>query len=812
MAMTATIQDLREKLPIAYVMEQYGYLPHGVSGSRIHYVNPWRDDEEASLDVFTNDNGVQRWGDFATSEQGSVIDIIQKEAELTINEALLVARKFYGEYLASDWKGPEGFNEGGQKKKTLTREEMDYLLELGSTALLSSEVVYNLLTEKPALTAPMLEGWGLRVYDNRLLIPYPGEPALKYRFADGEKSFAKGSKPGLYHLPGRIDDETKPVLMVEGETDTWVADHRATLSYSVYGVSGVSTRPEKVANTLKGRDMVIFFDGDEAGRAGAVRWSEWCTANGGKASIVPTPDGKDVSDLSEADFWFLVKQRRTPVVNTLGLVNLVTGYGTQDKQGEPAYISNWTLDVTTLLRMEDGTTAYEGTFRLSGHDRETVILTGSDLKSPNALNSWCRRYGGSFSAGPTVPSKLDNLLASESYMAPILPGTATPGLKGSTFAWPHDYIGNTEVRSFENLMLPMSKADAYDIVPNTDPGNTMSRLLHMHTPEVIVPILSWLAMAPLRSKYKQFPPLFVTGKAGSGKTTLVSHAVHLFSGVTFSSNLTSTTQFGLTNIMGGSNAFPTWFDEYRPGARKDTKEMMDQMLRDAYDRASSYRGGMGDNYSALTATTTDNPLIVSGEDFADETSHRDRIIKIFVPNGGKGELPRSRPLAAHYLGFLSSADEYGVTYVDQPPLIIPSTIEGLTDRQAYNIGVLDAGYHLLSKYCQLLGVVLPDADWSLLIKEMEEDSHGDQVLDGVRSCYENKWNEGAVVRDGDYTLVHSQSVITLCRNMNITLPVGTTNALSRYLIGNYGGTMHTENHPVTGKRRMVKLPFNIEEV
>jgi len=807
-AMTASLEDLKEKLPIAYVMEQYGYLPDSATGDRLHYVNPWRDDDRPSLDVFINDKGIQRYGDYATGEQGSVIDIItMATGDGSLVHTMNTARRYYGEYLASDWKQPEGFGDG-EKKEALTVAQAQALVQRGDGNLGAHEVVSNLVRDKTGLTLDMLTGWSMTVHEDNLQIPYPDWLAVKYRDADGNKFFAKGSTPGLYYRTGY---QRGPVLMVEGESDTWVATHRVGDTYDVRGISGVSTRPEKVASSLAGRDMVIFFDGDDAGRSASVRWAEWCTSHGGHATIVPTPEGQDISDLSEAEFNFLLTQRRAPVTNTSGLMDFGNGYGFEDKKGEPSYVSNWTLKVSTLLRMDDGTTAYEGTFMLSGKPRDTVILSRHDLSGTASLNKWASRYGGSFYGATSVPARLDNLLASESYMAPILPGTATPGLKGSTFAWPHGYIGNTEVRSFEDPSRPMSMADAYDIT-EANPRHTLETLLCMHTPEVMIPVLSWLAIAPLRSKYKQFPPLFVHGRAGSGKTTIVDKSLDLFSGVKFSSNLTSTTPYGLTRIMGGSNAFPTWFDEYRPSARKDAIQMMDQMLRDSYNKAVSYRGGLGDNLSSLTATTTDNPLVVSGEDFADETSHRDRLIKVFVPMAGKGILPVSKPLAANYLGFLTSTNQYGLTYVDHPPTIVPSTLKGLTDRQAYNIGVLDAGYELLNQYCIALGVSLPAKDWTSLVGEMEEDSKEDQVLDALRLCYESKWNEDeAVFREGKVTYVHSSSVLSLAERLHINLSVSSAKALTTYLKNNYNGELVTYRDPFK-QRRLVKLPFDIEKV
>ena len=150
------------------------------------------------------------------------------------------------------------------------------------------------------------------------------------------------------------------------------------------------------------------------------------------------------------------------------------------------------------------------------------------------------------------------------------------GLHGSAFVWPGGRAGESslvysppqhDVHLEDRLRLPNAEFTALQV----------STLRKLHRQDVMDPVLGWLAAAPLRSLLPSFPSLAVTGSSGSGKTTLLSTVLSAFSGADITTNLTSTTKHALASFMACTNAFPVWFDEYRPGARKDTQMALDQL-------------------------------------------------------------------------------------------------------------------------------------------------------------------------------------------------------------------------------------------
>ena len=811
-SMEATLEDLRRKLPISYVLEQYGHSPVGETYGRLHYINPWRDDEKPSLDLFINDKGEQRAGDFAEGFQGSVIDVIQKLDGSTTNDAVLKARKFYATFLDSDWKGPT-LEEREQEQEEDTRARFQRVWESGNTNLSASEIVHDLIQSKTALSLSMLEGWGL-TWDEKhgsLYIPYEDFSALRIRHLDGTKTFGKGSKPRLYFKEWR--DEDMPVLLVEGESDTWAATEMAP-EYLVVGIPGVGSNPDKLATRLAGREAVVFFDGDKAGRQGAEVWAEWVTAHGGTATIVPTPEGKDICDLTLKEFRFLLSQRRSVVHNTSTLRNLGFGYGYQMQGQADKLVSNWVFDVTRTVKLPDGTTAFEGNFNLSGRIVERAVVLDLNGMGHGEIHEWAGKHGGAWMGDKTDHRKLAMLLASESYSLPIVPGTNKPGLHMSTFVWPFDNVGSSEVLPFEDYNQPSSLAEFYDIphIKRKDAATTMGYLLETYDWEILCPLLSWLAIAPLRDLYVQFPIMFITGQSGSGKTTLTKTVLTKFSGTTLDTSLSGTPHSVLA-ILSGTNAFPVWFDEYRQGSRKDTMATLNQLMRDAYTKSASGRGGMDRNHmSRIMRYTASAPMIITGEDYADEQSHRDRLIKLFLRSESKGiPVPAfNKPLTRDYLSWLTGDNKDNRVFTDTPPAIGYSRIEGLSDRMKYNVGILDAGYALLYEYCLSLGIVIQQKDWTNIIAQMIEDEEGDAVLDTIRAAGEHKDGEYSVWYGDGCTYVHSSSLYTLVdRNPGLgVLPWSSGHTATKALIKQYNGKAVTVVHPITLTRtRVVKLPF-----
>lgn len=806
-SMTASVDELRANLPIPFVLHVYGFQPADESHGRLHYRNPWRDDSTPSLDVFTDDKGVQRVGDFAEGFNGSVLDIIGRQLNTDNFQVISTeARRLYTLFLEEGWDGPTFVG-----VDTASKEMDPNLVEKILSARIagaSNSIVLDLIRDNPGVSHATLVEFSVRSTKGKLAIPYPDGRAIRFRHTEG-KTFLAGSTPGLYHHPDEDLAAANNVLLVEGESDTWAA--WPVWDGIVVGIPGVGHQPGKWMEQFEGKSVLIAFDGDAPGRAGALRWADALAAVNCDVRIVPVPDGRDIANLPRVELERLLTLSRSIVKNNTGMMKTSSGYAVEGrKEGEVRAVSNWTVEPVRILDFADTTPrAFEVQVKVEGDTvaGDNLMLTFEDMGSSKALHRWASQFSGSWWGGTTDHQKLRAVIEEQAAFLPVDTATSKPGLINETFVYPGGTIGDGSTVCVPDAQFPLSDESVYHFDPHTPTRGTLSKLLGMHTPEVMQPLLAWLAAAPLRSRYKQFPPAFVTGRAGSGKTTLVHEAVSIFSGINFVTNLTSTTPYALTLTMGGTNAYVTWFDEYRPGARKSTMEMMNQLLRDAYNGAPSRRGGMGSDKSVVTTIETTNPLLVSGEDFADEQSHRDRLIKIFVPRDGKGELPfwteGDQAFAYDYLLWLTERqDGVGATRIAEPPQPNVTRYQeaGVTERQAYNLAILDVGWRLLRDYAyERESLTLGKPNWDHLLKVSQDEADSDPILEALLRLYETEGNDRGMwySPEEDTFYVNAGIVLQELNRLDIPLPFQSSRAMSQYLIHDLGGKSIKRTSPLS---------------
>jgi energy-coupling factor transporter ATP-binding protein EcfA2 len=317
------------------------------------------------------------------------------------------------------------------------------------------------------------------------------------------------------------------------------------------------------------------------------------------------------------------------------------------------------------------------------------------------------------------------------------------------------------------------------------------------------PILAWLALAPLRSLLREFPILAVTGSSGSGKTTLMETMVRNFTGSLITNNLTATTRHSVFAFIGSTNAFPVWFDEYRPGARKDAMESLNQLLRDAYTGQASSKGGMGEQWAEVTSVSTNAPIIVSGEDAFSETSHTERMVLVNLPVEGRRSdtLERVKGWGEHsfayaYLTWLHLGLQDGSLPVIRNFEAGPEDLPG---RQRLNLGALYLGWALLKQFVfQFGGVDLGEPDFSLVIEEGREAAQHNPIKDCILWALDEADMEAAVFYQSETIYVRPENLIAQAEKFGFVLPGG-PKAITSYLRTNYGA--ETSQYTIYGKTR-----------
>lgn len=169
-------------------------------------------------------------------------------------------------------------------------------------------------------------------------------------------------------------------------------------------------------------------------------------------------------------------------------------------------------------------------------------------------------------------------------------------------------------------------------------------MLSYNEPAKTVPILAWCAgcfIKPhLRRVGVKYPHLFLVGEAGSGKSNTLERVilpVFSRSKVTASAQITA---FTLMRESNSSNIFPQAFDEFKPSKLdKNRLNWLYNHFRDTYDFHEGVRGRADQTavvYNLLA------PIIVAGEESADESAIRERSVELLFSKRDINRVPGHR--------------------------------------------------------------------------------------------------------------------------------------------------------------------------
>lgn len=165
------------------------------------------------------------------------------------------------------------------------------------------------MTPHPWLLARGLTPQTVREYDllyvpeqNAIRVPYRDgqgrERGYRLRFLDHRTmkyQTPKGMKAHLYNV---VDCDAATVYLTEGELDCLILKQ---LGLFAVGVPGVTSFQRSWRWLFAGVDeVVVVFDGDEAGREGARRVAGYLSGVTENVEVLDLPEGEDVTSLALA--------------------------------------------------------------------------------------------------------------------------------------------------------------------------------------------------------------------------------------------------------------------------------------------------------------------------------------------------------------------------------------------------------------------------------------------------------------------------------------------------------------------------------
>lgn len=789
-------QTLKSQVSLAAVVQAHG-VELRPAGERLVGLCPFHDDHDASFAVWRIEDDVELCGCWACDfRPGDVYDFLRRKLSITFAEALRLVLDYSKNPPPPAVPIPERVVDPNASERI--RSEVESTEGQGLRALA------ELLIEKnhPATAEWVAQEFRVGVRRDKIVIPHYGPDgelgAAKWRTVDRKPIAFDGSR--LTALYGAWRDlGRKRVVLCEGESDTWaVAWLLRDQDVDVLGLpGGVSQRPaDGWVETFAGRSVTLMFDFDEAGRRGA--WS-WINALHGKAHsvlVAALPEGEDaVSSGPETviEAWRTAWTWTSP--DLLPMKRSSLGYVKHSADGERTNVlSNFTLNVHRVVVGEDGGYTFEVT--VSGSNNTTPIqLPDSVLIDQNKFKRWAsREFLGSWKGGARETMELQELIKTEAMLCPRLRGTTVVGLHDDTFVLPGGTIGSSgwafltpQIDTNLGRSIRLNEGDTWSPA-------VLAALRDLHRRDIITPLLGWVAAAPLRSLVPRFPIFACVGGAGWGKTTLVQTVLEAFGfWVDQPTTITSTTPFALTAMVGGTNAIPVWVDEYRAGARKETKIALDQIIRDAWDGSSGYKGTVRDGGGLELATYTARaPLLITGEDGFSETSHAERMVIVPIPREGKNpdalaavrEVPHAG-LGRAYLRWLVS-----LLRTDELP-----RWPDVDNRHGQAMAVVRWGWELLHQFAAESGVDLGDLDLSTVDREYVEMSKMSPYEEALREGIGQIAVDGRPIvwEEGDDICVRVQPLVAhVSRNTDIVLP-GSSRAMQSYLSERW--TISSERRP-----------------
>lgn len=361
------------------------------------------------------------------------------------------------------------------------------------------------------------------------------------------------------------------------------------------------------------------------------------------------------------------------------------------------------------------------------------------------------------------------------------------------------------------------EAGAIDELREWDRG--LEALSHLHNPDVMTPILGWMAVAPLRSLFQEFPILAVMGGAGWGKTTIVKTCLGAFGYYTDSIGMKGSTRYGVLSATSSTNAFPVWVDEYRGSIRSEAKDCVDQAVRDAWDNSVTVRGGTNqDDLSAVAAVRISAPMVVSGEDRFTAQSHIERTLLIDIPMEGRNaQALQTVDSEASYFGTVREGLQVFFSLYLQWLLWLKAnrlltSLPHVYDRQAHGRAVARWGYEMLRTFARLVELredLFPA--WDISLVEQGQSEHVDifeELLDDAAGVSESDGRFIVLDCDGWRYVRTGAFVEWVRRNRSDADLPGGAQAVSKYLRERFGAAdfdgRRTDAPALVGRRRCLR--------
>ena len=221
------------------------------------------------------------------------------------------------------------------------------------------------------------------------------------------------------------------------------------------------------------------------------------------------------------------------------------------------------------------------------------------------------------------------------------------------------------------------------------------------------------------------------------------------------------TNFTFLNMLGSSNTFPIFLDEYKPVSfSSGAKKLISQMIRSVYDNTSASRGQKNMTIKDYPIIA---PLVICGESGFNEPALMERSVDVFMskedskPNLDHFNNLKKQPLMAFGNDYLN----WTLRLSDNEILdIYYKELKDNHDRPSHNIAVMRTGLEMLSLYFKQKNItphiesvkdVMEETQMANIKEYGETASVVDNILEAIYTMKDLGMLNGEMVTEGDYS-------------------------------------------------------------